>query len=95
MQTPSPNDTDRRSDDPSRTPEGRSAFGRATTRLIRFVLYALSYVGGAATGTSAMTLLLYQPTDWRWAWLGAGGLFAGACAAGLIRYFPKDDGDEQ
>lgn len=92
MQTPHPFDTDHQGDSHTGRQPGRSAIRRATTRLIRFVLYALSYIGGAATGTSAMTLVLYQPTDWRWAWLGAGGLLAGACAVGLIPYFPKDVG---
>lgn len=93
VQLPSSSDTDHRDDTAHDKQPGRSAIGRAT-RLVRFVLYALSYIGGAATGTSAMTLVLYQPTDWRWAWLGAGGLLAGACAVGLIPYFPKDDGEE-
>lgn len=95
VQLPSPSDTDHRDDTAHDTQPGPSAIRRASTRLIRFVLYALSYIGGGATGTSAMTLVLYQPTDWRWAWLGAGGLLAGACAVGLIPYFPKDDGEER
>lgn len=70
-----------------------SPFSRATTRLIRGFLYAMCHLGGAATGTSIMSIVLYQPTDWRWAWLGAGGLLAGACAVGLIGYFPRPDGD--
>lgn len=64
-------------------------------RLIRFVLYALSYLGGAATGTSATALLLYQPADLAWAWLGVGGLLACACAVGLFAYFPKEEGSER
>lgn len=75
------------------TPRIGSPFSPATTRLIRWFLYAMSHLGGAATGTSIMGLVLYQPTDWRWAWLGAGGLLAGACAVGLISYFPRPDGD--
>lgn len=95
MQTPSPFDNDHHGDDDLPTPHVRRAFGRATNRLIRFALYALSFLGGAATGTSATALVLYQPTDWRWAWLGVGGLVAGACAVGLIRYFPRDEGTER
>jgi len=90
VQLPSSSETDQHHDATSDIQPGRSAIGPSTTRLIRLVLYALSYLGGAATGTSAVTLLLYRPTDWRWAWLGAGGLLAGACAVGLIAYFPKD-----
>lgn len=95
MQTSFPPENHHRGDARSRARLAPTALRRAVTRQIRFVLYALSYLGGAATGTSAMTLLLYQPTDWRWAWLGAGGMLAGACAVGLIAYFPKGDGVER
>lgn len=70
-----------------------SPFGPATARLIRWFLYGICLLGGAATGTSIVTLLLYQPTDWRWAWLGAGGLLTVACAVGLSGYFPRPDGN--
>lgn len=95
MQIPSPFDNDHHGDDDLPTPQGRTACEWPTTRLIRFALYALSFLGGAAAGTSVTTIVLYQPTDWRWAWLGAGGLLAGACAVGLIRYFPRDEGTER
>jgi hypothetical protein len=60
----------------------------ATVLLVRGLLWSLSYVSGATTGFSLVALVLYQPTDWRWAWVSAGGVLAGACAVWLIPYFP-------
>lgn len=76
----------------NRNRQRRRHRGSAARRLIRATLFLLSSLGGTATGTSAVTLLLYQPADWRWVWLGAGGLLAGVCAVELIRYFPRDEG---
>lgn len=65
---------------------------RPTIRMIRRLLYAMSHLGGAATGTSVTVLILYRPVDWRWVWLGVGGLLAGVCAVLLIAYFPAPKG---
>lgn len=76
---------------PDNQPQGNQTpprLGYATILLVRSLLYSLSYVGGAATGWSVVVLVLYQPTDWRWAGVGAAGVLAGALAVWLIPYFP-------
>lgn len=66
----------------------RSSLSRATTLIVRRLLFSFSYIGGAATGSSYVASVLYQPIDWAWALLGVGGLVIAVCAAGLIGYFP-------
>ncbi len=89
MQIPPPSPTSHHDIQHAGSGSGRSTSRRTARQLVRFSLYALSYLGGSATGTSAVALVLYQPADWRWVFLGVGGLLAGACAAGLAPYFPK------
>lgn len=84
MQDIPTSDTPRRGQHPC-----RATASRAATRLARGLIYLGCYLSGAATGTSLIALLLYQSTDWRWAWLGLGGLLGGACSVRLIAYFPR------
>ncbi|MEW5683801.1 MAG: hypothetical protein AB1942_02670 [Pseudomonadota bacterium] len=95
MQDPSTSDTHHERHDRSAEQLAGPSFSHATTRVVRFCLYALSVLGGAATGTSVVALVLYQPFDRRWALLGAAGVLAGACAVRLIAYFPKDEEGER
>lgn len=85
---PTPNSDPTRPDNWPQGNQARSHLSYAAIHLVRGLLYSLSYIGGAATGWSLVVLVLYQPTDWRWAWVGAGGVLAGALAVWLIAYFP-------
>lgn len=86
---PTPSSDPTRPEKLSQGRPARSHISYATILLLRHLIYSLSYVGGAATGWSLVCLVLYQPTDWRWAWVGVGGVLAGALAVWLIPYFPE------
>lgn len=86
---PSPFKPNFRYDDGSKSTVAAFRSRRAIRLVIRGLLFKLSYLGGSATGGSVMVLLLYRPIDWRWGWIGIGGIAAGALATWLIAYFPK------
>lgn len=66
---------------------------RVSVLLVRGLLYSFAHLGGAATGSAFVALLTVHPTDWRWVWLGVGGLLMALCAVFLIPYLPGEPRD--